>query len=112
MKGIVRLVAKSVRFYSENDESAFFHWLKSIESIQNLDGELDLLYIDVDINKLNSSDLRELIAVFFRYGIDMHQLSTLKNNRRWKWFTETNTFWHDRVFNVTLTALSESKGSK
>ena len=98
MKELIRLVAKGVWYYSENDEAAFFDWLNKIPCIENLDGEVDLLYIEVNIKKLDSMALREIIAIFYRYGIEMKQLSVFKNNKRWKWFVEPNTYWFNKVF--------------
>jgi len=31
-------------------------------------------YIDVDKNKLTEMDLREILALFYRYDVDMEQL--------------------------------------
>jgi hypothetical protein len=39
-----------------------------------MEGFGEELYIDVDRSKLTEMDLREMLALFYRYNIDMKQL--------------------------------------
>ncbi len=46
-------------------------------------------------------DLRELIALFYRYKVDMKQLEIFLNNDNQAWFYEgKKAYWHKRVFGV------------
>jgi hypothetical protein len=42
-------------------------------------GEGNELYLSIDQKKLNETGLRELLALFYRYGIDMEQLKVFLN---------------------------------
>ena len=61
------------------DEDNFFAWLDKIPAIVEKQGEFNKLYLSIDQIKLNEVDLRELLALFYRYGIDMEQLKTFLN---------------------------------
>lgn len=94
-----KLECKSVRFYSEGDELSFFNWLNSIEAVDLVQGAGNC--INVYLKKLHISDecLRELIAVFFRYRIEMTQLGRLLNNDNAEWFQRnTKAYWHQSIF--------------
>jgi len=96
----IRLVCRSVIYYSQNDESAFFEWIKKIPSIENYYGERDELYLNIKNTNIDEADLEELLALFFRYKIkDMTQLKIFLNDKNKEWFSENpDTFWHELVF--------------
>ena len=44
-------------------------------------------------------DLREILALFYRYKIDMKQLVVFLNNKNKMWFFDPpKGYWHRRVF--------------
>jgi hypothetical protein len=92
------LKAKGVRFYSDNDESAFFSWLDKIACIDNYRGQGDALYINIVMKTLNDVFLREIIALFNRYQIEMGQLSVFKDEKKRPWFSNPQSYWFKQVF--------------
>ena len=95
---MTKLIAESVLFYSQNDESAFFDWLRKIESIENIEGVGSRLYLHTKDAYLPDDDLRDLISIFFRYGIEMGQLSAFLSNENSEWFNNIDMYWHESVF--------------
>jgi len=96
------LVCKGVIFYSNKDEDAFFEWIKKIECIEKFEGSGDELYLDIASRDLHDHDLRDLIALFYRYRIDMKQLQQFLTADNRKWFFENKKmYWHRRVWGNT-----------
>ena len=95
----IKLVCKRVDFYSNFDEDAFFEWLKKISCISKMEGFGEELYIDVDRSKLTEMDLREMLALFYRYNIDMKQLELFLSDENKSWFFDNKeSFWYDRIW--------------
>jgi hypothetical protein len=92
------LTAKRIRYYSENDESAFFEWLDKIGCVTRYEGQLDVLYIYVDGGKMDEYALRELLSLFRRYGVDMKQLVAFDSDEYAAWFRDPQKYWHRAVF--------------
>jgi hypothetical protein len=65
-------------YWSEGDERAHFEWLDRIDAIKSVVGKGDRLYLEVDAAVFDASHLRELQAVYRRYGADLGQLDKLK----------------------------------
>jgi hypothetical protein len=93
------LTCKRVIFYSHKDEDTFFEWIKKIPSITHFEGARDELYLDMVSNIISDEDLKDLIALFYRYKIDMKQLCMFLNVNNKQWFYENKkTFWHNKIF--------------
>lgn len=93
------LICRRVTFYSDQDEAAFFEWLKRISCIKEFRGEGYELYLHIARKKISDANLRELLAIFERYKIDMKQLALFLNDRNSAWFKgNTHAFWHRKVF--------------
>lgn len=92
------LTAKRVRYYSENDESAFFEWLDKIPCVARYKGELDVLSIYIDREKVDEFALRELLSLFRRYGVGMKQLIVFDSDAYASWFRDPRKYWHLAVF--------------
>lgn len=77
------IVCKKVYFYSQLDEDAFFAWIKSISCIKKFEGAGDELYLDLVDRELSCDDIRNLIALLYRYKIRMDQLQPFitENNK-------------------------------
>ena len=71
------LHTRSVRYLSEGDEDIFFDWLNRIECVTSISGMGDLLTIEVERSAITDECLRELIALFSRYQVDLSQLANL-----------------------------------
>jgi hypothetical protein len=92
-----RLSCARITFYSQADELGFFSALKSIKAIRNIKGIKDTLFLSVSIRPSEES-LRNLIGIFYRYKIDMTQLSQFKNSTNQDWFYDPKSFWFNKVF--------------
>jgi hypothetical protein len=77
------IVCKKVYFYSQLDEDIFFTWIKSISCIKKFEGAGDELYLDLVDRELSYEDMKNLIALLYRYKIKMDQLQSFvtDNNR-------------------------------
>lgn len=95
---LIELQARAVRFYSEGDEAAFFEWLDKISSITGYTGSGPDLLISVDRQRVDEEALREMLALFCRYKIDMSQLSLFDVEQFSEWFRAPNSYWYQAVF--------------
>jgi len=75
----------------------FFVWLDRMAVVSGHEGNGDSLHIHV-VRHPTDDDLRELIAFYERYDIDMRQLAAFKTSVNAPWFAEPSMFWHDKVF--------------
>lgn len=94
---MTRLFVTSLTFYSQVDESFFFNWLNVIAGIIEVSGVRDTIIIDV-VSNINDDSLRELIALFTRYGLDLSQLRKFVSDSNARWFDDPMMFWHSLVF--------------
>lgn len=93
-----QLFLQNVEFLSAVDEELFFIWLEKIASVTEVVGAGDSIKISVASPVLDH-DLRELIALSYRYKTDMRQLRVLLTERNKKWFSENvEAYWHSEVF--------------
>lgn len=93
------LTCKSVWFYSKNDENAFYEWLKKIDCIDEISAAADELYLHIASSILHDQDLRDLLAIFYRYKVDMKQLARFLTPDNKKWFYDNKkSYWHKQVF--------------
>ena len=70
---------KRVKFFSPDDESAFFEWVEKIKSV-NVKGQKDSLLLTVDKQRFTDSDLHNLTALFRRYKISIKHLEIIIND--------------------------------
>lgn len=96
-KGSVLLRATDVWYYSPHDEAAFFEWLDKIEAVRSYGGQVNTLDITVSV-PVDEDSLRELIALFYRYRVDMSQLRSLDSDLIGGWFRDPRKFWFEAVF--------------
>ena len=94
----VLLEAENVRYYSNGDEDAFFAWLKSIDCVTDYYGELRTLYIEVDPDKVDLIQIRELIGLFHRYKISKAQLAQLEKEEFRAWLRQSGSYWQRSMF--------------
>ncbi len=93
------LTCKGVKYCSLLDETAFFEWIEKINCIASYEGALDELYLDLVDRDLKDTELKELIALFYRYKIDMKQLAQFKTEHNKDWFYDNKrAFWNKKVF--------------
>jgi hypothetical protein len=61
-------------------------------------GRGDVLFIQVHGSKVDEYALRELLALFWRYGVDMKQLAVFDKQEFAHWFHKRTAYWHKSVF--------------
>jgi hypothetical protein len=86
------------RYYSASDEAAFFTWLQAIPGVLSVRGIGRELHITLRSKRLSVHALRELLALYRRYGGNMRELAVFANPSNEDWFKATGTYWHRRVF--------------
>jgi len=91
------LECNQVKFYSPGDEAAFFESIGSIKAIRKTEGIGDTLFLHIP-KRLSNAALRELIALFRRYHIDMSQLAQFRSDTNREWFADPRSFWYQSVF--------------
>jgi hypothetical protein len=92
-----RLVAESVKYYSTGDEQAFFAWLNAIPCVVSADGKGTALTISLSRPPIDE-ELREFIALFHRYRVDMRQLAGFLTDANQHWFRDKDAYWFRGVF--------------
>ncbi|WNE40698.1 MAG: hypothetical protein mread185_000155 [Mycoplasmataceae bacterium] len=96
---MIGLICKKVIFHSQLDDDMFFEWIKRIRCISEIKGKGDELYLYVEKDKVNEKYLREILALFYRYNIDMKQLQVFLNEKNKPWFFDNKeAFWNKKVF--------------
>ncbi len=94
------LICSRVTFYSRGDEFAFFTWLDKVKAIRSVAGSGDSIHIQVP-RRVSDVGLRELLAIFHRYHINMRQLAQFESESNRKWFADPQRHWHRKVFPAT-----------
>jgi hypothetical protein len=92
-----RLVAESVRYYSARDEQTFFAWINAISCVDHIDGKGTALTILLS-RPPTDDELRELVALFHRYQVDMRQLAGFLTDANQHWFRDQDAYWFRQVF--------------
>jgi len=92
-----KLCCREVRFYSQADEVGFFRALESIKGIRRIEGRGEDLFLTVP-GRLSEESLRNLLGVFFRYGVDLRQLAAFRSAGNEGWFCDPGAWWFKAVF--------------
>jgi hypothetical protein len=82
----VQLVAEAVRYYSKGDEDCFFAWLQKIDAVKKFEGSGTSLFIECSPPPISDESLRELRALFRRYGVETRQLDIYLTDANRAWF--------------------------
>lgn len=84
-------------YFSQNDEAAMFEWLGRMTFLRDVTGEgRDLL---IRLKRAPTDDqLRDLLALFFRYRMDMRSLAILRTTDNESWFADQGGYWFEAVF--------------
>ncbi|WP_181721737.1 hypothetical protein [Nocardia gipuzkoensis] len=96
--GTVVIEATGVTYYSPQDEAAFFGWVDKISCIESYQGRVRTLYLTVDLDAVDEDGLREIVALYRRYNIDLKELQVLNADRVGPWFSDSDRWWHAEVF--------------
>lgn len=96
---MITLKAKSIWYYSAIDEELFFHWISKIPALKEFKLVNDETVFYIKSKKISDSDLIEVIALFYKYKINMTQLQIFLNSKNKHWFSDNKkAFWHRRVW--------------
>ena len=98
-------------YWSPGDETAFFHWLQSIPGVTSVRGVGRELQISLRSSRLSSTALRELIALYWRYGGNLSELAQFANAANAHWFRNPQAHWYESVFGGHVRRRSSAKGS-
>ncbi len=85
-------------FFSEKDEELFFEWLDKIKCVKKYEGHFCTLDIEVDADLIDENELREMIALFLRYDVDMKQLAMFDHPQFSVWLKNKSTHWYGVIF--------------
>lgn len=95
----VELTCEKVAFFSELDEEMFFSWIQKIDSVIKAEGVGQQIRLHVQSEYLPDKCLRELLALFWRYQINMRQFRSFRNHKNEKWFKcNREAFWYESVW--------------
>ena len=95
---IKELIIQEGKYYSQADEKAFYDRLNQLRCVKSVRGEPDGLHIALS-RPPTQMQLQELIALLYRYGLDMRPLASLPTERNAAWFAnDRKMFWHAKVF--------------
>lgn len=93
------LIWKKPKFYSKLDQDAFLEWSKKIECIEAIKNAEQSIYLYIACKELHDHDLRDLLALFYRYKISMKQLRRYLTKQNKYWFYDNKiAYWHKKVF--------------
>ena len=96
--GSVELIVREGTYFSPGDEAAFYHRLEALSCVGSVEGAYEGLHIVLSTPP-SDVELRELIALLYRYDLDMTPLAVLRTQRNAGWFADNKeAFWHARVF--------------
>ena len=89
---------RPMRYFSSGDEDAFFRWLESIPGVIRVRGVGRELLIELRSVRISAEALRELIALYRRYGGQLRDLAVFENAGNRGWFRDPNAYWYRGVF--------------
>jgi hypothetical protein len=95
---VVELKAESIVYYSQNDEAAFYGWLAKIPCVINVTGRDSMTFMRINVSLVDQYNLRDLLALFHRYKIDMKQLIVFDRPEFSSWFHVDSKYWYEEVF--------------
>ena len=93
-----KLLIKEGYYYSQLDEDAFFHWLTSISGVVRVVGTPKGLEVTLRSKRLSEASLRDLLAIYFRYGLPMRELAVFESESNRHWFRSRDKYWFTKVF--------------
>lgn len=105
---MTQIPCRWVKFYSQGDEAAFFSFAEGIPAVRKVEGISDSIVLHLR-PPVSDNSLRDLLALLFRYKVDMRPLAELKTRENSDWFCDAEAYWHKKVFSTV--ARRQTKGS-
>ena len=95
-----RLVCKSVKFRSNYDRRALLKQFARISLINKITFKNNNLYLHLgEIVNANDDEIRALICLFWRYGVNMRQLAIFLTPANKNWMnTPPKAYWDNMIF--------------
>jgi hypothetical protein len=94
----LQIEATAVRFFSQGDEAAFFAWLDRVSFVERYEGRGLTLHIFIKEDAVDEEGLREILALFRRYGVPLRQLAALDRDAFASWFHDERAYWYKEIF--------------
>jgi hypothetical protein len=94
----VDLEVTDVLLLSQGDEDAFFAWLNRLPVVERYEGDGRTLYISVNAAAVDEVGLREILALFRRYGVGLRQLAIFDRPEFADWFRSDRAYWYKEIF--------------
>ena len=95
---MIILECKKNKFYSDIDELLFFEWVKKISCIKNFEGKGSSIFLNVKSKEVSKEELVELVALFYRYIVNMKQLKIFLTKMNNSWFKAKGKYWYKKIF--------------
>jgi len=92
---------RPMRYFSSRDEQAFFRWLESIPGVIGVRGVGRELRIELRSPRVSAEALKELIALYRRYGGRLRDLAVFESPGNRRWFRNPKAYWYRGVFGST-----------
>lgn len=89
------------RFFSQKDEGRFFQALKENKAITNMEGAGVNLIVSLEMKKLSNGELKDFLAVLYRYQTPLAPLYFLADRKRFSWLNDSRKYWFDSLFDET-----------
>ena len=89
----IRLTA----FFSHGDERRFFEGLRELDCIKDFKGVGRGLVLNVELNRLSKERVFELMALLWRYEIDLSPMRELSKKEKFSWILRPDFYWHERL---------------
>ncbi|WP_322359371.1 hypothetical protein [Pseudomonas sichuanensis] len=94
----MKILIELPSFFSNLDEVRFFEGLTSNPATVEVRGSGRGLNIKIDKRKLSKENMRELISIFFRYGVNLRPLAEIANGSRHAWMKDSDYYWYKSMF--------------
>jgi hypothetical protein len=95
---IVEIEAVGVHYFSQCDERAFFEWLDKLPFVERYEGRGRTLHISINSLAVDEEGLREMLALFRRYGVGLRQLAMFDRDDFSDWFRDKQAYWYKDIF--------------
>ena len=93
-------------FYHQKDEDRLFRAFEENSAVTKVEGAGVNLILSIEMKKLNTEELKDLIALLFRYQIPLAPLYFLADRKRFSWLNDPTKYWFDSLFDKTKRARS------
>src|SRR5450830_749147 len=85
-------------FYHKKDEYRLFRAFEENKAVTKVEGAGVNLIISIEMKKLNKEELKDLIALLFRYQIPLAPFYLLADRKRFSWLNDPTKYWFDSLF--------------